>query len=212
MYAIMTLLCLFVWTLPAAAIQLTPKEELGKLLYFDPQLSLEKNQSCSTCHLPPGFADPENVANPRQSVVSKGSVPGKLGTRNTPSAAYAAFSPYFHWNGEEGMYIGGQFWDGREPTLQAQAKGPLLDPVEMAMISPRSVKEAVRHPDNPLLPNYRRDMWQWPKPEVPQNVNREEMGNLKLTKGEVSAIVAFMQTLSDGYGKPLPNITLPPFP
>ena len=70
----------------------------------------------------------------------------------------------------------------------------------------------MRHPDNPLLPNYRRDMWQWPKPEAPQNVNREEMGNLKLTKGEVAAIVAFMQTLSVGYGKPLPNITLPPFP
>ncbi|MGE3549783.1 MAG: methylamine utilization protein MauG, partial [Geobacter sp.] len=52
----------------------------------------------------------------------------------------------------------------------------------------------------------------WPAPEVPQNVNREEMGNLKLTKSEVAAIVAFMQTLSDGYGKPLANITLPPFP
>jgi hypothetical protein len=38
------------------------------------------------------------------------------------------------------------------------------------------------------------------------------MGNLKLTKSEVAAIVAFMQTLSDGYGKPLPDITLPPFP
>lgn len=52
----------------------------------------------------------------------------------------------------------------------------------------------------------------WPKPEVPQNVNRKEMGNLKLTKKEVAAIVAFMGTLTDGYGQPLEGIVLPPFP
>ena len=39
----------------------------------------------------------------------------------------------------------------------------------------------------------------WPAPEVPQNVNTEELGNLGLTDEEEDAIVAFMKTLSDGY-------------
>jgi len=39
----------------------------------------------------------------------------------------------------------------------------------------------------------------WPAPEVPANVNREELGNLGLTLEEEQAIVAFLRTLSDGY-------------
>jgi cytochrome c peroxidase len=39
----------------------------------------------------------------------------------------------------------------------------------------------------------------WPAPEVAANVNREELGDLKLTAGEERAIVAFLRTLSDGY-------------
>ena len=39
----------------------------------------------------------------------------------------------------------------------------------------------------------------WPEPEVPSNLNREELGNLGLTGKEEEAIVAFMETLSDGY-------------
>jgi hypothetical protein len=42
----------------------------------------------------------------------------------------------------------------------------------------------------------------WPLPEVPENVNTDELGNLDLTGGEEAAIVAFMQTLSDGYVPP----------
>jgi cytochrome c peroxidase len=39
----------------------------------------------------------------------------------------------------------------------------------------------------------------WPKPEVPQTVNKEELGDLGLTNDEEMALVAFMKTLSDGY-------------
>jgi cytochrome c peroxidase len=39
----------------------------------------------------------------------------------------------------------------------------------------------------------------WPAPEVPQTVNREEMGNLNLTADEEKALVAFMKTLNDGF-------------
>jgi cytochrome c peroxidase len=43
----------------------------------------------------------------------------------------------------------------------------------------------------------------WPAPEVPANVNTQEVGNLHLTKAEEDAIVAFLKTLSDGY-RPYP--------
>jgi cytochrome c peroxidase len=42
----------------------------------------------------------------------------------------------------------------------------------------------------------------WPEPEVPYNVNDVELGNLRLSDAQEDAIVAFMKTLSDGYGPP----------
>ena len=44
----------------------------------------------------------------------------------------------------------------------------------------------------------------WPVPEVSQNVNRDELGDLGLTDEEEDAIVAFLKTLSDGYEVPVP--------
>ena len=44
-----------------------------------------------------------------------------------------------------------------------------------------------------------RDVDNWPLPEVAENVNTEELGNLGLTDAEENAIVAFLRTLSDGY-------------
>lgn len=132
------------------------KERLGQLLYFDTNLSINKNQSCASCHTPPGFVDPMNVANPANSVVSLGSDITLNGGRNTPSAAYAAFSPFFHWNAVEGLYIGGQFWDGRAASLTEQAKGPFLNPVEMAMPSKKSVLERIASKYNDNYRQYKR--------------------------------------------------------
>ena len=39
----------------------------------------------------------------------------------------------------------------------------------------------------------------WPAPEVAANVNRDEMGRLRLTEREIDDIVAFMRTLTDGW-------------
>ncbi len=44
-----------------------------------------------------------------------------------------------------------------------------------------------------------RDVGEWPAPEVAENVNTDELGNLGLTDAEEDALVAFMQTLSDGF-------------
>ena len=84
---------------------------LGRRLYYDPILSSDGTVSCASCHDPRyGFADPRPV--------SEG-VGKKTGTRNSPSAANAA-------------YFSAQFWDGRATTLEQQAEGPVQNPVEMA--------------------------------------------------------------------------------
>jgi cytochrome c peroxidase len=44
-----------------------------------------------------------------------------------------------------------------------------------------------------------RDVEEWPEPEVPENVNTDELGNLGLTAEEEAAVVAFMRALSDGF-------------
>lgn len=103
------------------------KESLGRKLYFDASLSEPAGQSCASCHLPSaGFADPDS-----ELPVSRGVSPAHFGNRNTPTAAYAAFAPEFHFDEKEGLYFGGLFHDGRAATLEAQAKGPFLNPLEM---------------------------------------------------------------------------------
>jgi cytochrome c peroxidase len=117
---------------------------LGSFLYQDKNLSLLRNQSCASCHnlnpVPmsknlihqvPGFVDLDNVL--KGSAVSSGSIVARKGALNAPSVSYAAYSPSFHWDDKEGLYVGGQFWNGRAKNLIEQAKGPFLNPAEMAM-------------------------------------------------------------------------------
>jgi cytochrome c peroxidase len=125
----------------AAANELTPQEKLGKLIYFDDDLSVPKGQSCASCHEPEfGFADPDS-----SRAVSQGAIPERFGNRNSPTAAYAAYSPDFYYDESEGMYIGGQFWDGRADNLSEQAKGPFLNPLEMNNPSKAAVIQKIRH-------------------------------------------------------------------
>jgi cytochrome c peroxidase len=84
---------------------------LGKRLYYDTVLSVDHSISCASCHMPAaGFADPKPVS------VGVG---GKTGTRNSPAVIDSAY------------YVT-QFWDGRAPSLEKQAEGPVTNPVEMA--------------------------------------------------------------------------------
>jgi cytochrome c peroxidase len=116
-----------------AETTLLPIEELGQNLYFDENLSEPSGQSCASCHDPDfGFADPD-----KGQPVSEGVIPGMFGGRNSPSAAYAMYAPIFHFDETEGLWIGGQFWDGRATggelgdPLADQALGPFVNPVEM---------------------------------------------------------------------------------
>ncbi|MEH6445274.1 MAG: cytochrome c peroxidase [Oceanospirillaceae bacterium] len=107
------------------------KQALGSALYFDQNLSLNRNQSCASCHAPDkGFID--NRINKTSGATSLGSDDVSLGDRNTPTASYASFIPAFS-RLKSGEYRGGQFHDGRANTLQDQAAGPPLNPGEMAM-------------------------------------------------------------------------------
>ncbi len=86
------------------------KVHLGKELYFDPRLSADGTISCATCHDPAfGWSD--------SGPTSKG-IRGQLGGRRAPPVSNAAYSPL-------------QFWDGRSPSLEDQAKGPIQNPIEM---------------------------------------------------------------------------------
>ncbi len=119
---------------------LTQKQQLGKKLFFDENLSTPVGQSCATCHAPEaGFGNP-NADYP----VSQGVHKDRFGNRNDLPAAYAAFSPTFHFDTEEGLYVGGQFWDGRAADLAEQAKGPFVNPLEMANPDEKTVVEKVR--------------------------------------------------------------------
>jgi len=83
---------------------------LGRKLYFDTRLSTDGSVACASCHAPShGFADPRGKTSP--------GVGGALGTRNAPTVLNAAF-------------LATQFWDGRAPTLEAQAVLPLTNPIE----------------------------------------------------------------------------------
>ncbi|MEZ0323157.1 MAG: cytochrome-c peroxidase [Hydrogenothermaceae bacterium] len=100
--------------IPAPSDNPTTKEkvELGKKLYYDPRLSLSGVISCNTCHNLATYG----VDGVETSLGHKFQTGGK----NAPTVLNAGF------------HIA-QFWDGRAKTLEEQAKGPILNPVEMAM-------------------------------------------------------------------------------
>jgi cytochrome c peroxidase len=88
------------------------KVELGRLLYFDKRLSHDDTISCATCHDPAhGWAEARKT--------SQG-IGGKFGARNAPTVINRLFSKE-------------QFWDGRAADLEDQAKGPIVNPIEMGI-------------------------------------------------------------------------------
>jgi cytochrome c peroxidase len=126
---------------------------LGRMIFCDRALSQPEGQSCAGCHSPDtGFTGPTSEVN-AGSVVYPGAAdtPGsrKFGDRKPPSAAYATPSPNLHLDAEEGIFVGGLFWDGRatgegfaSPAAQ-QALGPFTNPVEQAMADASAVVQKI---------------------------------------------------------------------
>jgi len=88
------------------------KVRLGKQLFFDPRLSVDGTLSCNSCHDVSG-----NGTDSRAVAVG---VDGQKGERSSPTV----------WNA---VFMSSQYWDGRAPSLEEQAKGPILNPIEMGM-------------------------------------------------------------------------------
>jgi len=120
----------------ASAVTLTPAQHVGKQIFFDMNLSANRNQSCATCHAPEvGWSGPDSTLNSHGGVYN-GSFSDRFGNRRPPSAAYVAQSPILKWDKKEKVFIGGAFWDGRatglrlKSTAAEQAQGPFLNPLE----------------------------------------------------------------------------------
>ncbi|HYQ72304.1 MAG TPA: cytochrome c peroxidase [Gammaproteobacteria bacterium] len=105
------------------------KVELGRMLYLDPRFSSTGTVSCNSCH---------NVmlGGEDNRAVSMG-VHGKTGGRSSPTVWNSAFNS-------------SQFWDGRAATLEDQAKGPVVNPIEMGMSELEEAMDRVRD-----IPGYR---------------------------------------------------------
>jgi len=115
---------------------------LGKLIFYDQELSVKRNESCAFCHMPEtGFTGPVSVLN-QTTVAYPGSVRTRFSGRKPQSHTYANFSPVLHYDAEQGDFIGGEFWNMRatglrlDSALAEQAQDPPLDPVEIGLIDP----------------------------------------------------------------------------
>ncbi|UXS02647.1 cytochrome-c peroxidase [Agrobacterium tumefaciens] len=121
-------------------------EKLGAALFDDPNISMNRTMACSTCHMQAaGFSDAREADKVGRDV-SLGDDGFSLGDRNAPTAAYTKFSPPFGKN-DAGEYVGGQFWDGRARSLEDQAAGPPLNPIEMGMPDKAAVVQRLK--ENP---------------------------------------------------------------
>lgn len=89
-----------------------PKAKLGHKLYFETALSINNEMSCNSCHMLDNFGVDKEPTSPGHA--------GERGDRNSPSVYNASFHV-------------AQFWDGRAADLVEQAKGPILNPVEMGI-------------------------------------------------------------------------------
>jgi cytochrome c peroxidase len=88
------------------------KIALGRMLFYEPRLSADQKISCNSCHTLSNYGvDGEPT--------SEG-FKGQRGDRNSPTVYNAA-----------AHFV--QFWDGRAADVEEQAKGPVLNPVEMAL-------------------------------------------------------------------------------
>ncbi len=134
------------------------KADLGGKLFFDTRLSRDGTLSCASCHDIQGGAGHDGL--PTAIGIDR-----QVGRRNTPTVWNAAFQSRF-------------FWDGRASSLEEQATGPMVNPVEMGMPSLDAVVERVE-----AQPGYRKAF-------------ARVYGTDRITIGQIAeALAAFERTL-----------------
>ena len=134
------------------------KIELGKKLFFDPRLSLTGTVSCNSCH---NVMEGGDDGRPTSMGIH-----GRLGARNAPTVWNSAFQA-------------SQFWDGRAPSLEEQAKGPVIASPEMGMPDHEKVVDRIA-----AIPAYRDEF---------KSVFKQE--NSVTIDNAAKAIAAFERTL-----------------
>lgn len=134
------------------------KIELGRQLFFDTRLSLTKTISCNSCHNI--LNDGKNIPSGTDNLGLSIGVFGAHGGRNAPTVWNAGLRKAF-------------FWDGRANSLEEQAKGPIMNPVEMGMMSAEAVEKAVQ--DVPEYPEKFRKAFAHPKSKTPYKVTIDEI-------------------------------------
>jgi cytochrome c peroxidase len=122
-------------------------QTLGKLLLFDKQLSVNRNEACTFCHMPDvDFTGPISILN-KITVSYPGSVrdisgdpaSSRYGHRKPQSYTYAAYYPPLLYRERQKDFYGGNFWDLRatgvllQNSAAEQAQDPPIDPNEMGM-------------------------------------------------------------------------------
>ena len=115
--------------IPLYNLMTAGKLKLGKQLYYDQRMSADSTVSCASCHDPnKGWTD--------NKVTSVG-IGNQLGARNSPTVLNT-------------VYARSLFWDGRAPSLEGQAQGPIQNKIEMGDQSYRQIIERLR-----TIPSYR---------------------------------------------------------
>jgi len=112
-------------------------EILGELMNYDKNISPNRNQACSSCHMPyTAFSGPIPSVN-LTMIAYPGTVHFRAGKRTAQRYTYSPFFPVLQYNEEQGLFFGGNFWDSRatgyllrSPDAQ-QAQGPPVDTQEM---------------------------------------------------------------------------------
>lgn len=120
---------------------LSDTAKLGKLIFFDKNLSEPIGVSCATCHSPSfGFSDA------RQTAFSFGVNPLQTTNRNSIAIAYNILAPNNQSTELRGVLesVGGYFWDGRAKFLEQQAFSPLLSHNEMNNGSMNKIADKIR--------------------------------------------------------------------
>jgi len=110
--------------MPIAGVEATPARiDLGRMLYYEERLSKNQQISCNSCHDLESFGVDNEPVSPGHKE--------QTGARNSPTVFNAA------------GHIA-QFWDGRAADVVEQAKGPILNPVEMAMPDETAVVKTLK--------------------------------------------------------------------
>jgi cytochrome c peroxidase len=183
----------------------TAEEEWGLELYNDPAKG-----NCAACHpSEPGDFDPDHA-------LFTDFTYDNLGIPRNPENPFYSMPP--KWNPDGPAWVdpglGGflartefeehaaaNYGKHKVPALRNVAAKPAPELVKAFGHNGyfKSLKDIVHFYNT-------RDVEPWPAPEVPENVNHDELGNLGLTDEEEDAIVAFLETLTDGFEPPSPLV------